>query len=66
MVVQEVDIPRIAIFEPEDNTPVRPNRDGPKAFEIALQCMQPEKRLPHIVWTAATSKADRMTPILYN
>ena len=36
MIVDEIDIVSVALFEAKDDAPVRSNRDAPETFEIAL------------------------------
>ena len=44
MIVDEVNIKSFAVREPKDDPPVRAHGERPKAFEVALQGMQPEGR----------------------
>src|SRR5580658_1870377 len=48
MIVEIVDIERIAIGETKNHSPVRPDGDRPKAFHLALERMQPESGQIHI------------------
>jgi hypothetical protein len=45
VIVDEIDIEYISILEPEDDAPVRPDSDGPKAFQVAFQHMKAKGRL---------------------
>jgi len=45
VIVDEIDIKYISILEPEDDAPVRPDRDRPKALKVALQHMKTKSRL---------------------
>src|ERR1700689_4782954 len=44
MVVHEVDVERLTVLEPEDDAPVGPHRNRPKALVIAGQRMKPKGR----------------------
>lgn len=37
MIIEKIDIPGIAVLEPEDDAPVGANRHCPKALQIAFQ-----------------------------
>jgi hypothetical protein len=41
MVIHEVDIEGVAVFNPEDHAPVRANGDRLMVLEVAFQLMQP-------------------------
>jgi hypothetical protein len=40
MVVEEIDIERLASFKPEDDSPVRTHGYGPKALEVTTEGVQ--------------------------
>ena len=47
MIVDEIDIERLAITKAKDDAPIRPHRDGPKSFKRALERMKPQARAIH-------------------
>ena len=47
MIVDEIDIERISVVEPENDPPVRPNGDRMEIFQITLQSMRAEARNFH-------------------
>lgn len=42
MVIDVINIQRVAFGEAENHAPIGPNRDRPKAFELAFERMQTE------------------------
>ena len=46
MIVDQIDVQRCAVFEPEHNSPVRPHRDRPEPLIVALQ---PVKTKPDVI-----------------
>jgi hypothetical protein len=45
VIVDEIDIEYISILEPENDAPVRADRDSPKALQLTLQHMKTKSRL---------------------
>jgi hypothetical protein len=60
MVVEQIDIERIAILEPEDNAPVGGNVNRPKALQLALERVEPEAWGIPSATVGATSERLRM------
>jgi hypothetical protein len=60
MVVEIVDVRRVARFEAEDHAPVRPHRHTPEVLPIALESVQPKSRKVHIrgSWRAVKDGED--------
>ena len=48
VIVEIVDIQRVAFGKAENHSPVSPHGDGPKAFELALERMEPKTGQVHI------------------
>lgn len=48
MIIEIVDIERVAFRKAEDDSPVCPDGHGPKAFELAFERMEPETGKVHI------------------
>ena len=56
MVIDQVDVAGIAIFEAEDHPPVAGNRDAPVPFQCALQRVKPVAGQVEIRWLAGIVK----------
>jgi hypothetical protein len=50
MIINEVDVKSLAVFEPKNNAPIRAHCERPKSFEIALQRMQSQGRQIQIAY----------------
>ena len=48
MIIAIINVDHVAAREPEYHSPVRADRYRPKAFQIALERMQPKSRQVHI------------------
>jgi hypothetical protein len=48
VIVDQIHIPRLAIFHSEDDPPIGSNGDRPKALEIALERMKVKARNVHV------------------
>ncbi len=48
MIVNQVNIISVAFVKAEDDAPVCPDRNAPKAFKVAFQGMQPETGQVHV------------------
>ena len=48
MIIDVIDVERIAFNKAKGHAPIRSNRHRPRAFRFALQRMQPEAREVHI------------------
>ena len=48
MVVEIVNVQRIMVNKTEDHPPIGPHRHCPKAFQLALERMQPETGQVHV------------------
>ena len=62
MVVDKVDVRRVARFKPEDNPPVRADRHSPIAFEVSLQLVQSKRWLVEVVDRACCFKGGEDEP----
>lgn len=56
MVIDIINIHGVALDEPENHSPVRPNCHGPKPFQLALKRMKTEARQVHISWLGRSIK----------
>jgi hypothetical protein len=65
MVIDIINIERLALGEAENHTPVGTNRYRPKAFQLALERMQPEARQVHISDRTCSIKARENVPQLF-
>lgn len=54
MVINQFNIASVSFLEPEDHTPVCPNRDSIEPFPVPFQRMEPEAGQIHIVRTGRT------------
>jgi hypothetical protein len=54
VIVKVINIPRIAGFEPKDNSPVRADGYRVKSLQPAVQRMQTPPRCIHVCWSART------------
>ena len=48
MVVREINVASVAVFETEDHAPVRPNCNTPETFSVAFEPMQSEAWQIHV------------------
>ena len=49
MIIEIIDVHRVAVGKAEYDPPVGADRHGPKTSELALQCVQPETRQVHVL-----------------
>jgi hypothetical protein len=56
MVVDQINVASVAFLKAEDHTPVRPDSHAPKAFQVALERVEPETGEIHVFGLSGTVK----------